>query len=197
MDVNAPVSGKITSVLAKVEDVVEVGSPLFVIDKAAAAPIKSTTPAPSASVQNAPASPPKPSTSSSASVPKPVTPISASSSSSSTSSPAVPTVSSTPTMGQYNRNETRVQMSALKLRASQRLKDTQNSAAMLSTFQECDLGNLIALRDELGDSFEKVYGVKIGIMSSFLKASAQALQRIPAVNSCTSQLLTVGSPLLT
>lgn len=76
-------------------------------------------------------------------------------------------------------------MSALKIRASHRLKDTQNSAAMLSTFQECDLGNLIALRDELGDSFEKTHGVKLGIMSSFLKASAQALQRIPAANSCT------------
>ncbi|CAI5723715.1 unnamed protein product [Peronospora destructor] len=88
-----------------------------------------------------------------------------------------------PITGQFNRNETRVQMSMLKIRASQRLKDTQNSAAMLSTFQECDLGNLIALREELGESFEKTHGVKIGIMSSFLKASAQALQRVPAANS--------------
>ncbi|KAG7386438.1 hypothetical protein PHYPSEUDO_000267 [Phytophthora pseudosyringae] len=167
VDVNAPVSGKLTRVLAKLEDVVEVGSPLFVIDKAAPAPAEAAAPAaipPAASApaaEKAPVSPPKPST------PAPATPA----------SPSVPAT------GRYNRNETRVQMSALKFRASQRLKDTQNSAAMLSTFQECDLGNLIALRDELGESFEKAHGVKLGVMSSFLKASAQALQRIPAANS--------------
>ncbi|KAG1693893.1 hypothetical protein DVH05_022813 [Phytophthora capsici] len=167
VDVNAPVSGKLTSVLANLDDVVEVGSPLFVIDKAAPAPAAAptatpatATPAPAA--EKAPVSPPKPST------PAPV------------AAASTPSVSSA---GRYNRNETRVQMSALKVRASHRLKDTQNSAAMLSTFQECDLGNLIALRDELGDSFEKEHGVKLGIMSSFLKASAQALQRIPAANS--------------
>lgn len=167
VDVNAPVSGKLTSVLAKLDDVVEVGSPLFVIDKAAPAPAAAptTTPAtatPAPAAEKAPVSPPKPST------PAPV------------AAASTPSVSSA---GRYNRNETRVQMSALKVRASYRLKDTQNSAAMLSTFQECDLGNLIALRDELGDSFEKEHGVKLGIMSSFLKASAQALQRIPAANS--------------
>lgn len=75
-------------------------------------------------------------------------------------------------------------MSPLKLRAAQRQKDTQNSAAMLSTFQECDLGNLIALREELGEAFEKTHGVKLGFMSTFLKASALALKKVPAVNSC-------------
>ncbi|KAL3664128.1 hypothetical protein V7S43_011010 [Phytophthora oleae] len=168
VDVNAPVSGKLTSVLAKLDDVVEVGSPLFVVDKAAPAPAAApaATPAaaaPASAAEKAPASPPRPST----------------------PAPAATATPSETTTGRYNRNETRVQMSALKIRTSHRLKDTQNSAAMLSTFQECDLGNLIALRDELGDSFEKAHGVKLGIMSSFLKASAQALQRIPAANSCT------------
>ncbi|GMF28337.1 unnamed protein product [Phytophthora lilii] len=168
VDVNAPVSGKLTSVLAKLEDVVEVGSPLFVIDKAAPAPTESAAAAPTSAAAPAPATEKAP-----VSPPKPAAPA-----------PAAPAASA-PATGRYNRNETRVQMSALKVRASQRLKDTQNSAAMLSTFQECDLGNLIALRDELGDSFEKAHGVKLGVMSSFLKASAQALQRIPAANSCT------------
>jgi 2-oxoglutarate dehydrogenase E2 component (dihydrolipoamide succinyltransferase) len=169
VDVNTPVSGKLTSVLAKLEDVVEVGSPLFVIDKAAPAPAEAAAPAlalvaaPAPTTEKAPVSAPKPST----------------------PTPAAPAVPSAPATGGYNRNETRVQMSALKTRASQRLKDTQNSAAMLSTFQECDLGNLIALREELGESFEKAHGVKLGIMSSFLKASAQTLLRIPAANSCT------------
>ncbi|KAG3022536.1 Dihydrolipoyllysine-residue succinyltransferase component of 2-oxoglutarate dehydrogenase complex [Phytophthora cactorum] len=172
VDVNAPVSGKLMSVLAKLEDVVEVGSPLFVIDKAAPAPAESAAPA------SAPASAPAAAT---ASAPAEKAPVS--SPKPSTPAPAAPATPSVPSTGRYNRNETRVQMSALKTRASQRLKDTQNSAAMLSTFQECDLGNLIALRDELGESFEKAHGVKLGIMSSFLKASAQALERIPAANS--------------
>jgi 2-oxoglutarate dehydrogenase E2 component (dihydrolipoamide succinyltransferase) len=163
VDVNTPVSGKLTSVLAKLEDVVEVGSPLFVIDKAAPAPALALVAAPAPTTEKAPVSAPKPST----------------------PTPAAPAVPSAPATGGYNRNETRVQMSALKTRASQRLKDTQNSAAMLSTFQECDLGNLIALREELGESFEKAHGVKLGIISSFLKASAQTLLRIPAANSCT------------
>ncbi|CAH0522035.1 unnamed protein product [Peronospora belbahrii] len=165
VDVNAPVSGKITSLLAKLEDVVEVGSPLIVIDKAALAPTESATPA----LKPAPVAPDAPAPKALAPPPQPSTPA-----------PAAPVASA---MGRSNRNETRVQMSALKVRLSQRLKDTQNSAAMLSTFQECDLSNLIALREELGESFEKTHGVKIGIMSSFLKASAQALLRIPAANS--------------
>ncbi|ETI55157.1 hypothetical protein L917_01962 [Phytophthora nicotianae] len=172
VDVNAPVSGKVTSVLAKLEDVVEVGSPLFVIDKAAPAPAESAAAAAAAPAAAPTAAASAPAEKAPVSSPKPSTPA-----------PAAPATPSAPSTGRYNRNETRVQMSALKTRASQRLKDTQNSAAMLSTFQECDLGNLIALREELGESFEKTHGVKLGIMSSFLKASAQALQRIPAANS--------------
>ncbi|RLN86596.1 hypothetical protein BBJ28_00022603 [Nothophytophthora sp. Chile5] len=166
VDVNAPVSGKLTSVLAKLEEVVQVGSPLFVIDKAAPAPVVTTAAA--VAVPAAPAA-----AKAATSAPTPASPAAV----------APASTPSAPATGRFNRNETRVQMSALKVRMSQRLKDTQNSAAMLSTFQECDLGNLIALREELGDSFEKTHGVKLGIMSSFLKASAQALQRIPAANS--------------
>lgn len=83
-------------------------------------------------------------------------------------------------------------MSPLKIRAAQRQKDTQNTAAMLSTFQECDVGNLLALRDEIGKDFEKAHGVKMGIMSTFLKASALALQKVPAVNSCTFGYWVIG-----
>ncbi|CEG49888.1 dihydrolipoyllysine-residue succinyltransferase component of 2-oxoglutarate dehydrogenase [Plasmopara halstedii] len=167
VDVNASVSGKLKKILAKIDDVVKVGSPLFIIDKAVSAPAKATaskaTPvsAFAESTQVAPLSPSDPS--------KLVS-----------TAPAAPP---TPTKGRYNRNETRVKMSALKVRASQRLKDTQNSAAILSTFQECDLGNLIALRDELGPIFEKTHGLKLGILSSFVKASAQALRQIPSANA--------------
>lgn len=167
VDVNAPVSGKLTNVLAKLDDVVQVGSPLFEINKAVPVPddsiasVATLSPIDTEIADKTPASPPK-------------------ASSPDLAAPAMPSV---PATSRYNRNETRVQMSVLKVRASQRLKDTQNSAAILSTFQECDLGNLIALRDELGESFEKIHGVKLGIMSSFLKASAQALGQVPAANS--------------
>ncbi|TDH73688.1 hypothetical protein CCR75_009546 [Bremia lactucae] len=174
VDVKAPVSGKLVSVLAKLEDVVEVESPLFVIDKAfkaTAESAKSEAPSkPTVSVAH-----PSPDA---ASEEVPIVSLK-----SSTTTSTAPAISSERTFGSYNRNEIRVQMSALKVRASQRLKDTQNSAAMLSTFQECDLGNLIALRDELGETFNKSHGVRLGIMSAFLKASAQALLRIPAANS--------------
>lgn len=176
VDVNAPFAGKVTSVLTKLEEVVTVGAPLFVIDKASAPPaaaaaVAAPTPAAAKPAAAAPSSAP-------AAPVKAAAPAKA-------AAPLFPTASPAASTGGFSRNETRVQMSALKIRAAQRQKDTQNSAAMLSTFQECDLGNLIAFRDELGESFEKTHGVKLGFMSAFLKASAQALQKVPAVNSCT------------
>lgn len=176
VDVNAPFAGKVTSVLTKLDDVVQVGAPLFVLDKAAAPP---ATAAAVAAAPAAPAAPTPVAPAAKATTPAPTAaaaPVKA-------AAPLFPT-SSAPSGGRFSRNETRVQMSALKVRAAQRQKDTQNSAAMLSTFQECDLGNLIAFRDELGESFEKTHGVKLGFMSAFLKASAQALEKVPAVNSC-------------
>ncbi|TMW58028.1 hypothetical protein Poli38472_013502 [Pythium oligandrum] len=169
VDVNAPYAGKVTSVFAKLEEVVQVGAPLFVLDKGAAG---AAQPAKAAAVEATPA--PAAAAPAKAATPAPAAPA----------KPAAPSTPAASTTGQrFSRNETRVQMSALKVRAAQRQKDVQNAAAMLTTFQECDLGNLIALRDELGESFEKTHGVKLGIMSTFLKASALALQKVPPVNS--------------
>lgn len=174
---NAPFAGKVTSVLTKLDDVVQVGAPLFVLDKAAAPPAAAA----SAASPAAP-TPATPAAKAAAPAPAAAAPVKA-------AAPLFPTSSASASSGgRFSRNETRVQMSALKVRAAQRQKDTQNSAAMLSTFQECDLGNLIAFRDELGESFEKTHGVKLGFMSAFLKASAQALEKVPTVNSCTSSL---------
>lgn len=177
VDVNAPFAGKVTSVLTKLDDVVQVGAPLFVLDKAAAPPATAAVAATPAAPAAAAPTPAAPAAKATAPAPAAAAPVKA-------AAPLFPT-SSAPSGGRFSRNETRVQMSALKVRAAQRQKDTQNSAAMLSTFQECDLGNLIAFRDELGESFEKTHGVKLGFMSAFLKASAQALEKVPAVNSCT------------
>lgn len=80
------------------------------------------------------------------------------------------------------RGETRVKMTRMRLRIAQRLKEAQNTAAMLTTFQEVDMTNLIALRTKHKDEFEKTHGVKLGFMSAFVRASTAALIEFPAVN---------------
>ena len=74
-------------------------------------------------------------------------------------------------------------MSRMRLRIAQRLKESQNTAAILTTFQEVDMSALFELREKYKDSFEKAHGVKLGFMSPFLKAAAASLEEIPAVNA--------------
>ena len=82
-----------------------------------------------------------------------------------------------------DRSETRVKMNRMRLRIAERLKEAQNTAACLTTFQECDMGHLMELRKSHKDEFEKIHGVKLGFMSAFVAASTKALQEIPAVNA--------------
>ncbi|HUY67973.1 MAG TPA: 2-oxoglutarate dehydrogenase complex dihydrolipoyllysine-residue succinyltransferase [Alphaproteobacteria bacterium] len=79
--------------------------------------------------------------------------------------------------------EERVRMTRLRQRIAERLKDAQNTAAMLTTFNEVDMSNVMALRAQHKDSFEKKYGVKLGFMSFFVKACVLALKEIPSVNA--------------
>jgi 2-oxoglutarate dehydrogenase complex dihydrolipoamide succinyltransferase (E2) component len=81
------------------------------------------------------------------------------------------------------RTERRVKMKKMRIRTAERLKDSQNTYAMLTTFNEIDMTELLALRQEYKDAFEKKYGVKLGFMSAFLKASAEALVNAPLVNA--------------
>ena len=73
-------------------------------------------------------------------------------------------------------------MSRLRKRIAERLKLAQNTAAMLTTFNEVDMTNVMALRAHHKDTFEKKHGVKLGFMSFFVKAAIVALKEIPAVN---------------
>jgi 2-oxoglutarate dehydrogenase E2 component (dihydrolipoamide succinyltransferase) len=77
----------------------------------------------------------------------------------------------------------RVRMSRLRQRIAERLKEAQNTAAILTTFNEVDMSNIMALRTRLKDSFEKKHGAKLGFMSFFVKACLVALKEIPAVNA--------------
>jgi 2-oxoglutarate dehydrogenase E2 component (dihydrolipoamide succinyltransferase) len=79
--------------------------------------------------------------------------------------------------------EERVRMTRLRTRIAERLKEAQNTAALLTTFNEVDMSAILALRNEYKDVFEKKHGVKLGFMSFFAKASIAALKALPAVNA--------------
>jgi 2-oxoglutarate dehydrogenase E2 component (dihydrolipoamide succinyltransferase) len=79
--------------------------------------------------------------------------------------------------------EERVRMSRLRQRIAERLKEAQNTAAMLTTFNEIDMSHVMATRDSYREKFEKRFGIKLGFMSFFVKAAVSALKEIPAVNA--------------
>ncbi|MFM9935107.1 MAG: 2-oxoglutarate dehydrogenase complex dihydrolipoyllysine-residue succinyltransferase [Novosphingobium sp.] len=91
--------------------------------------------------------------------------------------PAAPAVSSD------GRREERVKMTRLRQTIARRLKSAQETAALLTTFNDCDMSAVMAARDKYKDAFEKKHGVKLGFMSFFAKASCLALKDIPSVNA--------------
>ncbi|KDQ58389.1 hypothetical protein JAAARDRAFT_34179 [Jaapia argillacea MUCL 33604] len=81
------------------------------------------------------------------------------------------------------RSETRVKMNRMRLRIAERLKESQNAAASLTTFNEIDMSSLMDMRKKYKDEVLKVHDVKFGFMSAFAKASCLALKEIPAANA--------------
>jgi 2-oxoglutarate dehydrogenase E2 component (dihydrolipoamide succinyltransferase) len=79
--------------------------------------------------------------------------------------------------------EERVKMTRLRATIARRLKEAQNTAAMLTTYNEVDMSGIMALRNEYKDMFEKKHGVKLGFMSFFVKACTHALKEVPEVNA--------------
>jgi 2-oxoglutarate dehydrogenase E2 component (dihydrolipoamide succinyltransferase) len=79
--------------------------------------------------------------------------------------------------------EERVKMTRLRQTIARRLKEAQNTAAMLTTFNEADMGAVMALRNQYKDQFEKRHGTRLGFMGFFVRACVQALKEIPAVNA--------------
>jgi 2-oxoglutarate dehydrogenase E2 component (dihydrolipoamide succinyltransferase) len=79
--------------------------------------------------------------------------------------------------------EERVKMTRLRRRIAERLKEAQNTAAILTTYNEADMSGVIALRQRFRDTFEKKHNVKLGFMSFFVKATVAALREIPALNA--------------
>jgi len=95
----------------------------------------------------------------------------------------VPTVTASQDTAVVGRNDRRVPMSRLRAKIAERLKQAQNTAAMLTTFNEVNLKPLMDTRAKYKDAFEKTHGVKLGMMSFFTRASVEALKRFPAVNA--------------
>ena len=81
------------------------------------------------------------------------------------------------------RPEERVPMTRMRARIAERLMESKNSTAMLTSFNEVNLGKVMAMRKELGESFQKEHGIKLGFMSFFAKAAANALLKYPLVNA--------------
>jgi 2-oxoglutarate dehydrogenase E2 component (dihydrolipoamide succinyltransferase) len=94
--------------------------------------------------------------------------------------PTPPSPSPAPTLDE---REVRVRMSRLRRRIAERLKAAQNTAAMLTTFNEIDMTRTMALREHHRDAFEKKHRVRLGFMSIFVKAAIVALKELPAVNA--------------
>ncbi len=192
VDVRSPEAGQIKELLGKIDEVVQVGSPLFQIDTDAAKvadpsvaahaaggpskimPVEEEVPAPP--VAAAPASTlSHPKLSLTEQPPPPAsTPPDA--------KPSHP-VDDYLAKAMANRTETRTKMSRMRQRIATRLKEAQETTAMLTTFQEVDMGNLMEMRAKYKDEFQLKHGVKLGFMSAFVKASTKALLEIPAINA--------------
>jgi len=169
-EVRAGQSGKITKHLVPEGSVIAVGSPLFSLEPGAAPnqPVE-TKPAPASPQPSPVAASPAPSKAP-ASESKPKSSEKTTSATVSAASPG-------------SRSEKRVPMTRMRLRISERLKESQTIAASLTTFNEIDMSNIMAIRSKFKDDFLEKHGVKLGFMSAFVKASVVALHEFPSVNA--------------
>ena len=96
---------------------------------------------------------------------------------------SAPAKSAAAARGADGRPEERVTMTRMRAKIAERLMQSKNSIAMLTSFNEINLARVSALRKELGEQFEKTHGIKLGFMSFFVKAACEALKRRPIVNA--------------
>ncbi|XP_042306994.1 dihydrolipoyllysine-residue succinyltransferase component of 2-oxoglutarate dehydrogenase complex, mitochondrial isoform X1 [Sceloporus undulatus] len=185
VQVPAPAAGVIEALLVPDGGKVEGGTPLFKLRKTGAAPAKAKPAAAPAPEPAAPVAPPP-----AAPIPTampPVPPVSALPVDAKPVSAVKPTPAAAPSVepgvSKGARLEQRVKMNRMRQRIAQRLKEAQNTCAMLTTFNEIDMSNIQEMRARHRDSFLKKHNMKLGFMSAFVKASAFALQEQPVVNA--------------
>jgi 2-oxoglutarate dehydrogenase E2 component (dihydrolipoamide succinyltransferase) len=172
VDVKAEADGQVTSILVEVGDTCQVGQTLCILGPPGAG---ATAAAPAA---------PKPTATAPAAAPVAAKPAAATPA----AAPATPKAAPTPTpaaapTATSDRPERREKMKRMRLAIARNLKESQNTLAMLTTFQEVDMSALIKLRKEYKDLFEQSHGAKLGFQSAFFVASAYALQQIPTLNA--------------
>ena len=167
-EVNAPAAGVVSTKVAEGTEV-KIGQLVAEIDPAAtgAAPVAPATPAPTPAAAPVAAPTPAPVVAAPKSSPAPTpTPVLATPAPTSSDSRAV-----------------RKKMTPLRRKIAAQLVKAQHTAAILTTFNECDMSAVMSLRKSLQEDFSKKYGVKLGFMSFFVKAVVDALQAVPAINS--------------
>jgi len=174
LDIRSEKAGLLTEQIAEEGDTVEVGAELAKLDTDAKAPEGAAAPpaedkaAPAA--ETAPAAPEAPAAPSAPAAPAP-------------KKEAKPEPAAEPKPVPGSREETRVPMSRMRLRIAERLKDAQNTAAMLTTFNEIDMSGIMKVRSKYKDAFLEKHGAKLGFMSCFVAASSNALKAHPQVNA--------------
>lgn len=185
VQVPSPAAGVIEELLVPDGGKVEGGTPLFKLRKGAGA--AKADPSPAAEAPAAPPPPPTP-TPAPATVPAatphvpPVSPPVAQAKPVASVRPtAAPPTPAPQSAG--GRGESRVKMNRMRLRIAERLKEAQNTCAMLTTFNEVDMSNIQEMRNLHKDAFLKKHNTKVGFMSPFVKAAAHALMDQPAVNA--------------
>jgi len=180
IDVRAPEGGALVEVLGEIDDVVEVGSKLYRIDTDADPPESASDPMPEKEETLTPmAGASEKSTTKVAAAAAVSTPVA----SSPPKPPPAPPLKAEAPVFTGQRSERRTKMSRMRQTVATRLKGAQNTAAMLTTFQECDMGNLMEMRKKYQEVFVAKHGIKLGFMSAFVVAATAALQEVPLVNA--------------
>ncbi|XP_042383934.1 dihydrolipoyllysine-residue succinyltransferase component of 2-oxoglutarate dehydrogenase complex 2, mitochondrial-like isoform X1 [Zingiber officinale] len=178
IDVASPEAGVIQKFIAKEGDTVTPGTKVAVISKSAPT---DTHVAPSDEIAGKDTSPAVPVEKNiDAQVPKVEAPIKEKPK---VPSPPSPKISPSEPQLPPKERERRVPMPRLRKRVATRLKDSQNTFALLTTFNEVDMTNLMKLRSEYKDAFLEKHGVKLGLMSGFIKAAVSGLQNQPVINA--------------
>lgn len=194
--VNSPVAGKIVELLVEDSSTVKPGQSIIVIDTDAKSDVAAKKPQVQQTVQETKEASPSPPQSTSAPIsesqPMQVTPAFTKPLS---QTPVSKVKSDLDAMSkvhmsehqsnspQGSRTETRIKMNRMRQKIASRLKDAQNTYAMLTTFNEIDMSNLIEMRQKYKEAFLKKHQVKLGFMSAFVKASQFALKDQPVVNA--------------
>jgi len=171
LEIKAPEEGTITNFFAKEEEVIDVGADFMEYDpeiKGEPSAVKSTPAAQTTQEPQQTQTPQK--TEAPKETPKPQETKKA-------SQPVEHPVKT------GSRNQSREPLSRMRQRTAERLKESQNTNATLTTFNELDMSEVMALRSKFQEEFVKKYGIKMGFMSFFLRASTMALQEMPIVNS--------------